>query len=104
MCGQEKSAGVAGVSKMQIFGTCAVIVTSIGLLFAFILTTIAAWNTENSFIATVQSALVAACGKLGTLARRRTVAEQENVDGFVGEIIARQTEDATEDGENGGGD
>ena len=99
----EKSAGSAGVSSVQIVVTCALLVGALGLLFAFVLTTFAAWNTEDSFIATVQAGLVAACGKLGTLARRRGVAEQGNVDGFVGDIISKQTEDAVEDGAGGGG-
>ena len=71
----EKSAGSAGVSKLQIIATVLYIVVVLGLLIAFVLMALAAWRTDDSFVASVQSGLVVACGKFGERARRRGKAE-----------------------------
>jgi len=93
----ERSATNVGVSNLQILFTVAYLVFMLSLLLAFVLVALAAWNTNDSFIATVQSGLVVACGRMGTALRQRGRAEQGNVDGLVGDIMKKQVDDAAED-------
>jgi len=96
----EASAGNAGVSRLQIVITCLYLVVVLGLLIAFVLMALAAWNTNDSFTASVQSGVVIACGRVSTAMRKRGRAEQGNIDGLVGDIMQRQNEDskAADDG------
>ena len=57
------------------------------------------WSSAETFSSVVQSSLVAACGKLSTNLRRKSRAEAEDTDGLVGDIVAKQAEDSSADGE-----
>ena len=75
----------------------ATIMTLMTLLFAFVLVTISAWNTDSSFTALVQSGLVSAAGRAGTLVRKRAKAEEGNVDDVVADAMGKAEQDASEE-------
>ena len=87
----ENSADGLGLSRIQIVIAVAYLLTFLSLLIVFVLITLAAWNNDSSFTATVQAALVSGCGKAATSLRKRGAAEAaENTDGIVGKIMQDQ--------------
>ena len=90
----DNAIDAVGVSEWQIVSTVLMVVAMIGLLITFILFTISAWSTADTFSSVVQTSLVSACGMLGTSLRRKSKAEAENTEGLVGDLLAKQEEDA----------
>ena len=87
----ENSADSQGLSKAQILLVILYTVIVVGLLIAFILFAITAWQNEGSFNAVVQSALISGVGKASTALRNRSKAESsENLDDLVGKIMDEQ--------------
>ena len=94
----EASADGQGLSRVQIIFAVAYMLTLLSLLIVFVLITLSAWNSDSSFTAMVQSALVSGCGKASAAMRTRVAAEDsDSVDGLVGKIMSEQDSKVTDE-------
>ena len=92
----DESAESVGLGRTQIVLIVAYVLVLLGLVIAFVLVTLAAWNNEDNFGAVVQSLLIAGAGKTSTSARTKAEAEDpEKVDELVeGLLEQKQAEQA----------
>ena len=94
----EHAADGVGLSMVQIVGVVLYLLIMLGLLVAFILLALSAWNTNSSFGSSVQTAAIAGVSKATTKMRAKSAAEDpEQLDGIV-----EGTMDAQNDSVQGG--
>jgi len=94
----ENAADAQGVSLAQIVLFVATLLTLLTLLIVFVLITLSAWNNESNFTAIVQGGLISGVGKASTALRRRSKAEEKNVDSMVSEVMKDGADTAAEAG------
>ena len=80
----EHAADGVGLSTLQIVSVVLYLLIMLGLLIAFILLALSAWNSNSNFGSSVQTAAIAGVSKVTTKLRTKSAAEDpEQLDGIV---------------------
>lgn len=94
----EHAADGVGLSMVQIVGVVLYLLLLLGLLIAFILLALSAWDSNSNFGSSVQTAAIAGASKVTTKLRTKSAAEDpEKLDGVVEGAMDAQTEAVTTD-------
>jgi predicted exporter len=86
---------------VQIFAFVAGLLALLSCLIAFVLLTLSAWRNDSSFTAVVQSGLISGVAKASTAMRKRSKAEEANIDALVSDLMNENQEAAAEAAEDG---
>ena len=87
----------AGMSDVRMAMLVAAVLVLLGGVFAFIFLALSGWHTEQSFVASVRTLLVAISGRAATSMRVRLKAEKVEVDELVDELVQTQEENSHAD-------
>ena len=87
----------AGMSDERLAMLIVMVLLMLSLVFAFIFLSLSGWHTEQSFVASVRTILVAISGRAATSMRMRLKAEKVEVDDLVDELVRTQEENSHAD-------
>jgi len=93
----EASAARNGISKVQILAVTVSAVFLMLLLLFFVLLGLTSWQQESGFTASVQSLLIAGTGIGAALLRKKSKAEEGNVEALINRVMEEHKSAATED-------
>jgi hypothetical protein len=93
----EQSMKNTGLSTLDIIMAIFAAVFLLGCLFSFIFLALKGWYSHSQFSSVVQTTLVSLSGKVATSVRRRTAAEDGDIDAVMNEVNGEA------DGGDGGG-
>jgi predicted exporter len=79
---------------VQIFAFVAGLLALLSCLIAFVLLTLSAWRNDSSFTAVVQSGLISGVAKASTAMRKRSKAEEANIDALVSDLMNDENQEA----------
>ena len=88
----EQTMKSSGLSTIDIVMAIFSAIFLLGCLFSFIFLALKGWYSSSQFSSVVQTSLVSISGKVATSLRRRTKAEEGDVDGVLKEVnLVRST-------------
>merc|ERR1719252_205070 len=99
----EQSMKNTGLSTIDIAFAMLTAVILLGSLFSFIFLALQGWYSNSSFNSIVQTTLVSLSGKVATSVRRRSAAENGDINSIMAEVSGSDGGDAGSGDAGGGG-